>query len=72
MMWPSLLARYQDARGAQKKRIHAWHVWFAWHPVRIGRATVWLEFIERKSTGFGRDDYDYRPKWDYRLIGEHK
>ncbi len=27
---------------------YQWHEWFAWYPVKIGLATVWLEVVERR------------------------
>ena len=28
--------------------LDCWHPWFAWRPVRAGRAVVWLEWVERR------------------------
>jgi len=29
-------------------RLSKWHLWFAWHPVRVGDGDVrWLEVVER-------------------------
>lgn len=36
-----------------------WHPWFAWHPVKLGSTTVWLETVERK-----RIVYDGLGPWD--------
>lgn len=29
-----------------------WRRWFAWFPVFIGDELVWLEFVERRHSGF--------------------
>jgi hypothetical protein len=29
-----------------------WHRWFAWYPVRVGDAMIWLEYVERKTENF--------------------
>lgn len=42
-----------------KKR--TWHLWFAWHPVRIRHEYVWLEIVWRRwyiISGSGFWDYD--------------
>jgi hypothetical protein len=49
-----------------------WHLWFAWHPVRLNLHTrVWLETVERKgsmalmadSEGYPYEhwEFQYRP-----------
>lgn len=38
-----------------------WHLWFAWHPVRINNELVWFEFVRRKRLlrlGTGGSMYD--------------
>jgi hypothetical protein len=53
-----------------------WHVWFAWHPVRLANGCVWLENLERrgtKRTAIAQDldpdvygmEYEYWD-WEYR------
>jgi hypothetical protein len=43
-----------------------WYSWFAWHPVRVGRQIVWLEWVERKADCAGGAEqyawYDYRER----------
>lgn len=39
------LRRMMARRRLRKK----WHRWFAWHPVRIGRDVVWLEWTLRRE-----------------------
>lgn len=32
----------------KKNRLGQWHLWFAWHPVRVEQGyVVWLETVER-------------------------
>jgi len=46
-----------------------WHVWFAWHPARIGlEECVWLESVERKGT-YRCDHECCYWTWKYRLKG---
>lgn len=49
--------------------LQAWHPWFAWRPVSVGRGDWrWLETIERRGRywfGFTRGGWD----WYYRLPG---
>lgn len=44
-----------------------WHPWFAWFPVRVGDARVWLEVVDRKLVYH----HEYCPydgaDWVYRL-----
>lgn len=68
MRWFSLIARMSDRRAVRHKQVLSWHKWFAWHPVRINRTSVWLEMIERKADGW--DDYNSRHIWTYRLPEE--
>jgi hypothetical protein len=42
--------------GAKQSLKHKWHLWFAWHPVRVptkgrmsGQHMVWLEKVQRKG-----------------------
>jgi hypothetical protein len=44
------------------------HKWFAWHPVKIDAAWVWLETVIRKRC-VGRD-YQMTEYWDYSLKDE--
>ena len=37
MRWPTEKKAYYET----------WHLWFAWHPVTIGKKKVWLELVER-------------------------
>lgn len=57
------------------RRLHWWHTWFAWYPVRVptnGRMSkmtrVWLESICRK----GKYYYDYEGggwwMWQYKFM----
>jgi hypothetical protein len=52
----------------QNDACRAWHLWFAWHPVRIGdsRQCVWLEKVERKGE-FYFDSMGGSWAWEYRL-----
>jgi hypothetical protein len=45
----------------------AWHPWFAWHPVVIGNAVVWLETVERRAH---RDVLIHKGyfQWEYRNL----
>ena len=44
-----------------------WGRWFAWHPVVIDNAIVWLETVERC-----RNDGTYwRDTWEYRNASGH-
>lgn len=44
--------------------LFAWHVWFAWHPVRVGDERVWLEYVARRAV-LTWDSY----YWEYRNVG---
>jgi len=42
-------------------RMREWHIWYAWHPVRVGSGDCrWLEPVQRRRI------YD---EWQYRLPG---
>jgi|SaaInlV_100m_DNA_2_1039680.scaffolds.fasta_scaffold162548_2 hypothetical protein len=41
---------------AKRRALHFWHLWFAWHPVRVptrgrgaGQTLVWLAYVCRKG-----------------------
>lgn len=36
-------------RWTPRKRDGRWQPWFAWHPVKVGDAWVWLETIQRRD-----------------------
>jgi hypothetical protein len=43
--------------GASRRAKHFWHLWFAWHPVRLSakgesKTIVWLEYVNRKGIYF--------------------
>ena len=42
-------------------RKHAWHPWFAWHPVKVmgldGHTWIWFEKVERAVRVFDRNKY---------------
>ena len=40
-----------------RKNLWQWHRWFAWHPIRIGKKIVWLEFVNRSQ------NCDSAPPW---------
>ena len=44
----------------------SWRRWFAWHPVIINNATVWLEIVERK-----RDPDIFDWVYSYRTIDKN-
>lgn len=33
----------------------SWHIWFAWHPVKIENQRVWLEKVKRIGTCYQTD-----------------
>lgn len=39
---------------------YQWHKWFAWYPVKVGEAVVWLETVEcrRVPAMVGTGDMD--------------
>lgn len=46
---------------ARFRRKHMWHLWFAWHPVRVGpKDCRWLERVERKGRYCGLGDWFWR------------
>jgi hypothetical protein len=53
---------WQEKFDAKKR----WHLWFAWHPVRLAsHDCIWLEYVERKGTNYydsggGYWDWQYR------------
>jgi hypothetical protein len=47
-----------------------WHVWFAWHPIRIGPHLAWLEFVERCGT-FSEDSCGGCWSYEYRDVVWH-
>ncbi len=57
---------WQERVAAKEK----WHIWFAWHPVRLGsRHCRWLEEIWRK----GKQDCGYSGcpwDWEYKELTE--
>lgn len=50
----------RQTRGEKSAAKAKWHKWFAWHPIKIGNKTIWLEYVERRKwlspNGF---DYDF-------------
>lgn len=52
----------------KKERLEKWHLWFAWHPVRLHEGDCrWLEFVERK--GSFASFYDTCEwNWEYRAL----
>ena len=45
----------------------AWHKWFAWYPVYVGKGTwVWLQHVYRKGVGTG---YAGTVDWKYEIEG---
>jgi hypothetical protein len=56
-----------------------WCAWFAWYPVKIDNATVWLEFVERFHTSeriYFRDRGSTdnlahaKSKGNYKMVGD--
>lgn len=50
-----------------EERLQRWHLWFAWHPVRVAKGDCrWLEKVERKGTPPKNwmDDWS----WEHRAI----
>ncbi len=44
-----------------------WHLWFAWHPVRVGSHDCrWLEMVEREGKLSGMMDATW--SWEYRAL----
>lgn len=41
-----------------------WHRWFAWHPVKINNALVWLRWVERRQAAIG----EFGDEWERRQI----
>jgi hypothetical protein len=52
-------------RETKLERLQKWHLWFAWHPVRLGENDCrWLEWVQRKGKYWGNwaaDGWD----WEY-------
>lgn len=51
-----------------------WHLWFAWHPVRVNNCIIWLETVDRMRVilPFNNDFGPYLSPdvwWEYRDIG---
>ena len=53
------------------RALHWWHVWFAWHPVRVptrgkgsGQTMVWLGYVRRKGSfgKWGEELWDWKYK----------
>jgi hypothetical protein len=65
MRWMSLISRMADKRVLVRKDVLSWHDWFAWHPIRINRTSIWLETVERRSDGWNA--YNSEHIWKYRL-----
>lgn len=38
-----------ESREERHKRLGKWHIWFAWHPIRIGKKKYWLEYVYRRG-----------------------
>ena len=55
---------YKESTYRKSEKLRQWHVWFAWHPVRIDENIVWLEKVKRRKTGV---IYEY---WDYYLLDD--
>jgi len=53
--WDTFLWRYPQ-----------WHLWFAWHPVRVENKWVWWEHVERRCRNLTTPDYGPLPT-EYRL-----
>lgn len=46
----------------RRKRLEAWHLWFAWHPVQMPDGDcVWLEYVGRQGDYSG-----YTGDWEWR------
>ncbi len=47
-----------------------WHQWFAWHLVRCGPETYWLETVERRWFYNKQKAYiaNYHGEWQYRKL----
>lgn len=49
-----------------KKEMEAWHLWFAWRPVRVGEADCrWLETVQRRGV-FHVSWHEAWWTWEYR------
>lgn len=63
--------------GARNRRLHWWHTWFAWYPVRVptkgsmsGMTKVWLEPVQRKGeVHYGLTTWWW--EWEYREATEN-
>ena len=51
---------YKESLYAKSERLRQWHVWFAWHPVRIDEYIVWLEKVKRRKTGMVYEFLEYK------------
>jgi hypothetical protein len=59
------------------RALHWWHVWFAWHPVRVptrgkgrGQTMVWLGYVRRKGC-FCMDWGDSVWDWEYKEFAKN-
>lgn len=72
--------KWQTNEKEQIARYTKWHVWRAWHPVKIDDTWYWFENVLRRSTSGEYVSYGLVSRllfttWDYkphyiRLIGE--
>lgn len=59
--------RFSDPRPKWRAARGKWHRWFAWHPIKIGKEYVWLEWLERRDDNATYDDFNWRD-WQYRHL----
>jgi len=57
--------------GRIDKAEYEWHLWFAWHPIRLDNSHEcrWLETIERRNT-FYSSSLGPAWIWEYRQLGD--
>lgn len=58
-------------QGRRFFRLHQWHRWFAWRPVRVGAHHYrWLEVVERRGKWVAMFDHHNSTldhwEWEYR------
>lgn len=53
--------------GERRAAKEQWHLWWAWHPVRVGPHDCrWLEWIDRKGTFYAGGMGDAWWEYEYR------
>jgi hypothetical protein len=59
--------KFRDWRYELREK--GWHKHFAWIPVKVGYngEWAWLQFVERRLTGWGGIGRGYHETWSYRL-----